>query len=187
MKKKFLKNTYKFSALALAGLLSACAQKYDSLPNTRIMTCPNPIATYEIGIVRSGEHNSLEISRKDLQSQIQEALTQSNCFLQTQQTSNLFKHYRLDIAYGNINTQNTQNNFLRSETSDTLIFEVQLAFNHFNEVRIFQGKSSIESTNKQYLKVFGKSSMLDANQIQITLQNAVNSAVNEAVRNFSNQ
>lgn len=151
------------------------------------MTCSNPVATYEMGIVKIGEYNNLDFATEDLKTQIQEALAQSKCFLRAQQVSSPLKHYRLDIAYGNINTQDAQQSLLHSQTSDTLIFEVQLAFNHFNEMRIFQGKSSIESTNMRYFKFFGKSAILDANQIQITLQNAVNSAVNEAVRSFSNQ
>lgn len=51
-------------------------------------------------------------------------------------------------------------------------------------MRIFRGKSSIQNQNSQYLVIFGEKSKLNPNQIQITIQNAINSAINEATRNL---
>ena len=184
MKKNFLKTTC--IALALRGILSSCAQKYDSLPNTRVkQTCNTPIVAYELGFLREGQHNDLQISSARIQESLQTSLAQSGCFTQIQENTNLHKHYRLDVVYGSIHQKNAQGGFFHSQTSDALIFEIQLSFNKMNETRIFQGKSSMENANEQYLKIFGKSSALDNNQIQITLQNAINSAINEATRNFS--
>lgn len=184
MKKKFLKNACIISVLALGGILSGCAQKYDSLPNTRVkQACTTPIITYEFGFLKEGEHNDLQIANALVKDIVEKSLMQSGCF--TQANTNNYKHYQLDIVYGSINKKNAQGGFFHSTTSDALIFEIQLSFNKMDETRIFQGKSSLENANEQYLKVFGKSSELDNNQIQITLQNAINSAINEATRSFS--
>ncbi|MBX7490138.1 hypothetical protein [Helicobacter turcicus] len=182
MKKKFLKNACIISALALSG----CAQKYDTLPNTRVIqTCHTPIIAYEFGFLKDGEHNDLQISNTHIKDSVEKSLAQSGCFTQAQTDINIHKPYRLDIVYGSINTKNAQGGFFHSQTSDLLIFEIQLSFNKMDETRIAQGKSSLENTNEQYLKVFGQTSTLNNNQIQITLQNAINSAINEIARSFS--
>ncbi|MCI5968002.1 hypothetical protein [Helicobacter sp.] len=182
MKKKFLKNACIICAIALSG----CAQKYSTLPNTRIhQTCNMPIVTYEFGFLKEGEHNDLKISNTRIKDNIEKSLLQSGCFTLTQTNTDAYKHYRLDVVYGNINSKNAQGGFLHSQTSDALIFEIQLSFNRMDETRIFQGKSSLQNANEQYLKIFGQSSALDNNQIQITLQNAINSAINEATKSFS--
>ncbi|WP_299384377.1 hypothetical protein [Helicobacter sp. UBA3407] len=175
-----------FSAL----LLGACAQKFNDLPNTRVLkTCQEPIASYHLMGLKSGDYNDLTIPNTQVQQMVAKSLAQSGCFIQSEQisteTTNTQKnHYQLEVVFGNINTQTKQGGFWSSQTSDQAVFEVQLNFHRTNEVRIFRGKSSIQNQNSQYLVIFGEKSKLNPNQIQITIQNAINSAINEATRNL---
>jgi len=167
-------------------LLSACAQKFNDTPNIRVLkTCPSPIATYHLVDIKSGDYNDLTLANANVQQMVEKSLTQSGCFQSSPQTEENNTDYQLEVIFGNINTQNQQRGFWYSQTSDQAIFEVQLNFSKPNEMKIFRGKSSIQNQNSQYLVVFGDDSKLNPNQIQITLQNAVNSAVNEAVRIFT--
>lgn len=167
--------------------LVACTQKFNDLPNSRVLkTCQNPIASYDLVGSKSGDYNDLGISNTQIQEMVEKSLTQSGCFsqypkLNTTETNN--NHYQLEVIFGSINTQKQQGGFWSSKTSDEAIFEVQLNFSRADEVRIFRGKSIIQNQNSRYL-VFGDKAKLNPNQIQITLQNAINSAINEATRNF---
>lgn len=178
----FLKKSCFFALSAL--LLSACAQKFNDLPNTRVLkTCQSPIATYHLMGLRNGDYNDLTIPNKQIQEMVENSLAQSGCFNQSSQipTNEVTKsrHYQLEVIFGNINTQEKQGDWFYTQTSDEAIFEVQLSFSRANEVRIFRGKSSIQNRNSQYL-IFGDKAKLNPNQIQITLQNAINAAINEA-------
>lgn len=176
----------KACSLALSTLfLTACAQKYDTLPNTRVVpACQTPIITYTFGTVRHGDYNDLNFSNSKMHKYIQEALDQSGCFAHTLEVTNASTHYRLDAAYGNINTKSRTGGFWHTQTSDSLIIEVQLAFHRMDETRVFQGKSSLQNANEQYLKFFGEKSTINDTEIQIILKNAINSATNEATRSF---
>ncbi|TLD80609.1 hypothetical protein LS70_009035 [Helicobacter sp. MIT 11-5569] len=186
MKKKFLQQACLIAVSSL--LLSACSQKYHTLPNTRVVkTCPTLLVTYEFGFLKQGEYDDLNLPNERIKSLIQEGLEQSGCFGQTQVISDAYKHYRLDVVYGNISTRSARGGFFHSQTSDALVFEVQLSFNRMDETRIFYGKSSLQNDNEQYWQIFGQPSTLDANEIQITIQNAINSAINEASRSFLKQ
>lgn len=178
----FLKKSCFFALSAL--LLSACAQKFNDLPNTRVLkTCQSPIATYHLMGLRNGDYNDLTIPNKQIQEMVENSLAQSGCFNQSSKipTNEVTKsrHYQLEVIFGNINTQEKQGDWFYTQTSDEAIFEVQLSFSRANEVRIFRGKSSIQNRNSQYL-IFGDKAKLNPNQIQITLQNAINAAINEA-------
>ncbi len=183
------KGFYTKSCLAALSvlLLSACAQKFNDLPNTRVLkTCQAPIATYNLLDSKSGDYNDLTIPNTQIQEMVEKSLAQSGCFSQSPEISTTETndhHYQLEVMYGNINTQKKQGGFWSSQTSDEAIFEVQLSFMRTDEVRIFRGKSSIQNQNDRYL-FFGKKAKLNPNQIQITLQNAINSAINEATRNL---
>ncbi len=182
----FLKKSCFFAFSAL--LLSACAQKFNDLPNTRVLkTCQNPIATYHLIGLRNGDYNDLTIPNIQIQEMVENSLAQSGCFNQSSQividetTKN--SHYQLEVISGNIHTQEKRGDLLYTQTSDEAVFEVQLNFSKTNEVRIFRGKSSIQNRNNRYF-IFGNKAKLNPNQIQITLQNAINAAVNEATLNL---
>lgn len=170
-----------------AFLLSACAQKFDDLPNSRVLkTCQNPIVTYQLVDLKRGDYNDLEISNAQIQEMVENSLAQSGCFTQSSQTDTIESnnaYYQLEVIFGNINTQKREGGFWSEYTSDEAIFEVQFNFSQAETLRIFRGKSSIQNQNSRYF-VFGDKAKLNPNQIQITLQNAINSAINEATRNF---
>ena len=185
--KKSFKRACIVGAIALSSVLSGCLQTYNSLPNTQIkQTCSAPIVTYEFGFLGEGDHNDLKISSSHIQGNLEKSLAQSGCFIPLQSNINAHKYYRLDIVYGSINNKSAQGGFFHTKTNDLFVFEIQLAFKGIGETRIFQGKSSLENINQQYLKIFGQPANLNNNQIKITLQNAINSAINEAIYNFSN-
>lgn len=178
----FLKKSCFFAFSAL--LLSACAQKFDDLPNTRVLkTCQSPIATYHLMGLRSGDYNDLTIPNTQIKEMVEDSLAQSGCFYQSSQVATnettKSRHYQLEVIFGNINTQEKQGDLFHTQTSDEAIFEVQLNFSRADEVRIFRGKSSIQNRNSQFF-IFGDKAKLNPNQIQITLQNAINAAINEA-------
>lgn len=178
----FIKKSCFFAFSAL--LLSACAQKFNDLPNTRVLkTCQNPIATYHLIGLRNGDYNDLTIPNTQIREMVENSLAQSGCFNRVAQITAdevaKNRHYQLEVVSGNINTQEKQGDLFHTQTSDEAIFEVQLSFSRANEVRTFRGKSSIQNRNSQYF-IFGDKAKLNPNQIQITLQNAINAAINEA-------
>ena len=182
----FIKKVVFFAFSAL--LLSACAQKFHDLPNTRVLkTCQNPIATYHLIGLRNGDYNDLTIPNTQIREMVENSLAQSGCFNQSSQiatdetTQN--KHYQLEVVSGNIHTQEKRGDLLYTQTSAEATFEVQLNFSKTDEVRIFRGKSSIQNRNNRYF-IFGNKAKLNPNQIHITLQNAVNAAVNAATFNL---
>lgn len=168
-------------------LFSACAQKFDDLPNSRVLqTCQSPIVAYQLADLKRGDYNDLEISNVQIQEMVENSLAQSGCFMQSSQIDTAESnnaYYQLEVIFGNINTQKQSGGLWSEYSSDEAIFEVQLNFTRADETRIFRGKSSIQNQNSRYF-VFGDRAKLNPNQIQITLQNAINSAINEATRNF---
>ncbi|WP_297813985.1 hypothetical protein [uncultured Helicobacter sp.] len=167
-------------------LLSGCAKKFDDLSNTRVLkTCQTPITTYNLISVKSGDYNDLTLANTEVQQMVEKSLAQSGCFTPYSEAETNNAYYLLEVIFGNINVKNKEGGFLSSTTSDQAIFEVQLSFSKPDEVQIFRGKASIQNKNSQYLVIFGDDSRLNPNQIQITLQNAVNSAINEAIRNLN--
>ena len=174
MKKALLKQICFLGICAL--FLNGCSFRYDELPNVRVFQrCQGPAITYEMGSLKKGDYNDLKLSHEEVQSKVEQSLASSGCFKRAGENDNAYQHYRLDIVFGTITKYDKQGGFWKSTTGDALIFEVQLVFN---------GKSSVQNDANQHLKIFGQESTLHPTQIQITLQNAVNSATNEATKSF---
>lgn len=173
--------------LSLGALLfSACAQKHNDIPRTGIYpVCKSPIVAYEFGFLKHGDNDDLQLPYEKIKKDIQDSLKKSGCFTELSENTNAYKIYRLDAIYGSIKQTQNDGKFWKNDTSDTLIFEVQLSFNRIDEARIFYGKSSVQNKNRQYMNFIGDDAILDNNAIHTTLQNAINSATNEAARNFS--
>ncbi|MDD6055095.1 MAG: hypothetical protein PUB96_00890 [Helicobacteraceae bacterium] len=180
-----MKKILKICGISLnALLLSACVQKYDTLPNIRVLkTCETPIVAYEVGFIKQGDYDDLKIPQDKIKLAIENSLKESGCFIENK-NANTHNNYRLDVVYGSIKTQDSTDGFWKKDSSKGLIFEVQYSFKNFNSTKIFYGKTRIHNNNRQYLNFIGKSATLDNNEIAITLQNAINSATNEAIKGF---
>lgn len=174
-----------FIATFIGIFLAACAQKQNTIqPITLQKTCQTPIISYQLGSFKVGQFNDLKIPKEQILSAIENALQTSGCF--TKANENTSKYYILESVYGSINQQAKQGGFWQSTSQDTAIIEVLLAFSNDKETKFYKSKAFFKNTADKFLGI-GENSNLDSTHIQLTLNNAIYSAVNKATQDFLKQ
>ena len=174
-----------FMATLIGLLVVACAQKQNTIqPVTLQKSCQTPIIAYQLENIKIGEFNDLQIPKKQVLSLIENALQDSGCFIKAKQnTPNI---YILESIYGSINQQAKQGGFWKSTSHDTAIIEVLLAFSNDKETRYYKSKASFKNTTDKFLGI-GNDSNLNPPHIQLALNNAIYSAINQATQDFIKQ
>lgn len=184
IKKSILMTYLKISTIGSFGLLMvACSKPPSILPNVKVtQKCENPIASYKLGDIKSGDFNQLNIGNIAIKEFVEDALNKSNCFIKTD-VLGYNDNYLLEIVYGSINVKSKRGDFLQSTSQNAAIIEIQMAFSNKNEFRVFNGKATIENNAEQYFAL-GEEAKLLPNEVKQTITNATNAAVNEAIQSF---
>ncbi len=172
---------YYFTAALVGIFLTACAKKQEFLPITIQKTCQTPIVSYQLESIEIGKFNDLKIPQKQVLSQLENALQASGCFIKA--NSNTPRYYNLQSVYGSVILQTAQGGFWQYTSQSTAIIEIRLAFSNDNETRFYNSKAFLENTANKFLGI-GSNSTLDSTHIQLTLNNAIHSAINKATQDL---
>lgn len=170
-----------FTAALIGVFLTACAQKQELRPIAIQKTCQTLIASYQLESIEIGKFNDLQIPQEQVLSQLENALQASGCFAKA--TPNTPHHYNLQSVYGSVILQTAQGGFWQYTSQSTAIIEIRLAFSNGNETRFYNSKAYLENTADKFLGI-GSSSTLDSTHIQLTLNNAIHSAINKATQDL---